>query len=295
MRLETVSGSNPTGTLVAAGAEGTHTIVASTGVKEITFTTPLTVTAGDVIAVVIYCHTYVAAASLGIILTGAGFLHSNAAGLPGIRANTGFVLGTSTGWTVSSSDAAPAFTALYSDGEPLLGAVIPGGASVATTTIPSSGSDSYLGLKFSPDANCNLEYVSVCGRNDGSSYFQLYDMSNTLLGTSITLAAGVIANNNSNSVIFRFTTPITMTGGQTYRLVQRNISGSTNQVSLQLKDSAMLASLFGSVWCRTTSSDGVNWTDDTTGIAPNVMPFVTMSAASGGLILPRAQNGGYSA
>ncbi len=281
-RIETVSGSNPTGTLVAAGADGSLTLDATMGVKTIALNTPLTVTAGDIIAVVLYCSNATGTPSIAGSIATPYSLPSNSAGIPGYRSNAGFSVGSASGWTNSTVSAIISFAGVYTDGAPLVGSVVPSAITTTTTTVPTSGANSYLGLKFAPDSNCDLEYVQLCGRGDGSINFECYDSSNNLLGTTNTFASGVIATTSVNTIALRFATPIALTGGQSYRLVQRSVSGANNnQVSLQLEDSAMLSVLFGT-WCQTTSSDGATWTDDTTGISPGVLPFITPTTSGGG-------------
>jgi hypothetical protein len=280
-RIETVSGSNPTGTLVAAGAEGSLSLDATTGVKTIALNTPLTVTAGDIIAVILYCSDATGTPSIAGTIATPHSLPSVSAGIPGHRSNAAYSVGSASGWTNGTGSVVISFAGVYTDGTPLAGAIVPSAIAVATTNVPTSGVNSYLGLKFAPDSNCDLEYVQFCARGDGSITFECYDSGNTLLGTTNTLASGVLATASANTIALRFATPIALTGGQSYRLVQRSISGlNNNQTSLQLEDSAMLSAIFGT-WCQTSSSDGTTWTDDTTGIAPGVLPFITPTSSGG--------------
>jgi hypothetical protein len=285
-RIETVSASNPTGTLFAAGADGSLSLDATTGVKTITLGTPLSVTAGDIIAVVLYFSNVTGTPSIAGTIATPYSLPSIASGMPGHRSNAAFSVGSATGWTNGTASVVLAFAAIYDDGAPLAGAVVPATMSVTTTTVPTSGANSYLGLKFAPDSDCELEYVQFCGRADGSVKFELYDNSNSLLGTTNVLGSGVLATTSANTVSFRFATPIALTAGDSYRLVQRSISGANNsQVTLQLEDAAMLSVLFGT-WCQTTSSDGTTWTDDTTGICPGILPFIMPTSSGGGSSRP---------
>jgi hypothetical protein len=188
--------------------------------------------------------------------------------------------------TNATQNAIIGFAGLYDDDTPLIGSVVPGDIAVANTTVPTSGANSYLGLKFSPDSDCNLEFVQWCGRTDGSVKWELYDASNTLLGTSNILASETLATTTSNTVVARFDTPVALTGGQSYRLVERSVSGSNNQqTSLGLANASMLSAIYGT-WCRTTSEDGTAWTDDTTGICPGILPFITPTSSGGGSSRP---------
>lgn len=281
-RIETVFQSLPTGTLVAAGAEGSAVMPGAIGVVTITLTTPLTVAAGDIICPMIFMTSVTGSPSLAGTIATPYSLAAISAGLPGFRSNAGFVLGSSSGWTNSTANVVVPWAAVYDDGTPLPGSLVPGSASVATTLVPTSGANSYLGLKFSPDSNCNLEFVQWCGRTDGSVRWELYDSTNTLLGTSNTLASQTLNTTAANTVVARFATPIALTGGDSYRLVERSVSGVNNaQTSLQMADAAMLAAIYGD-WVRTTSADGVTWTDDTTGICPGILPFITPTGSGGG-------------
>lgn len=291
-RIETVSGGNPTGTLVSAGASGLWTHDGVVGAKTITLTSPVTVTAGDIIAVILYCDTYVASASLASTISSGYTVLLDSPGLPGLKTSTTFVVGSGAGWTTGTAPVVIAFAAVYTDGEPLLGSVVPGATTTSPTSVVPSGANSYLGLKFTPDSTCDLHYVTWFGNNSGNSYWQVYDsVSNTLIGTSAYIPSGANPSSTINTMCL-FSSPVRLNGGQSYRLVQRNVSGTTTQVSLALKDNEMLTKVFGA-WCRTTSSDGLNWTDDNTGICPNVMPHVV--PVRDGLRTPRAMNGGFSA
>ncbi len=282
-RIETVSDGYPTGTLVAAGASGTLTMDTSVGVQTITITTPPTVVAGDIVAVVLYVVTHVVSVAISPQIAVPYSLAVNGvSGLPGIRNNTAFTEGSASGWASGSGSVLPLFAGLFSDGEPLAGSTVAGSSTLTTTTVPTSGSDSYLGLKFTPDSDCNLEGVQWCGRADGSVKWELYDAANTLLGTSNVLPSGSLATTTANTTLAIFATPIALTGEQSYRLVERSVSGADNtQIGHLLADAVMLSAMFGD-WVQTTSADGVNWTDNNTGLCPGILPFVTPITGGGG-------------
>lgn len=281
-RIETVSASNPTGTLFATGADGSLSLDATTGVKSIPLNTPPTVTVGDIIATILYFTDVTGTPSIAGTIATPYSLPAISSGLPGLRNNAAFSVGSASGWTNGTANTICSFAALYNDGIPLIGGVVPLDTAVTNTTVPTSGANSYLGLKGGFDYDCDLEFIQWCGRTDGSVHWEVYDASNNLLGTSNTLANGVLTTTVANTVVARFGTPIALTAGQSYRLIERSVSGAYNaQTSLGLMDATMLAALFGANWCRTSSADGTTWTDDTTGICPGILPFITPKSSSG--------------
>ena len=281
-RIETVSGSRPTGTLFSAGASGTVTLGGSAGVVVITFGTPVSVTAGDIIAGVLYVDTYSATPTISVTLNGAIGPIFTAAGLPNNSNNASFSVGSGASWGNGTANTLCGFALLFDDETPVIGSLCALATSTTGTTIPTSGSNSHLGVKFIPDYNCDLHAVQIYGRGDGSIKAEVYNSGNTLIGTSLTLSSGSITNATS-TILLPFTTPVSLTSGETYRIVERSVSGaSNNQQSIQLYSHAMLEAVYGTGWCRTTSSDGTTWTDDSTGIMPNVMPFVCPTGSGGG-------------
>lgn len=281
-RIETVFQSIPTGTLVAAGADGSVALDATTGVKTITLATPLTVAQGDIISPLIWCSNATGTPSLGQNIFSPCSLPALSAGLPGLRSNATFSVGSAANWTNHTPNVYAVWAALYDDGEPLAGSCVVDDIALGTNVVPTSGANSYSGLKFTADGNCDLVFVEWCGRTDGSVRWELYDSSNTLLGTTNTLASQTLNTTPANTSVALFTSPVALTGGQSYRLIERSVSGANNsQTTMKMSDATMLAALFGA-WVRTTSADGVTWTDDTTGICPGIIPFITPTGSGGG-------------
>ena len=279
-RIETVSASDPTGTLAGTNASGTVTLDATTGIKTITLTSSLSVTAGDVIAVVLYATNVTGTPSIAGTMASPLAPQGLATGLPCLRTNATFTAGSGANWSSGTANALSCFGAVYSDGDPVFNSVIPNATTFTNTTIPTSGANSYFGLKFTADANCNLHGVRWAGRSDGSVKWELYNSVNTLLGTSNVLASGVSSATTSNTMTAIFATPIALTGGASYRLVERSVSGTNNaQSTILLEDSTMTSFLYGSGWVQTISADGTTWTDDTTGICPGIVPLILPTIA----------------
>lgn len=281
-RIETVSAADPTGTLAGINASGTVTLDATTGIKTITLTSSLSVTVGDIIAVVLYATDVTGTPSIAGTMASPISPEALSTGLPCLRTNATFTAGLSANWSSNTANALSCFGAVYSDGDPVYGSVLPNATTFTNTTIPTSGANSYFGLKFTADANCNLHGVRWAGRSDGSVKWECYDSSNTLLGTSNVLASGSTTTAASNTMTSIFATPVALIGGSSYRLVERSVSGASNaQSTILLEDSTMISFLYGT-WCQTVSADGTTWTDDTTGICPGVVPLILPTIVSSG-------------
>lgn len=282
VRLETLASNNPSGTLVAAGANGQAVVAvgASNVPMAIALNTPVSVNKGDRFAAVVYLSSVTVSMNIARTIVAMNETINAVTSQPGNRSNTAFSLGAGTGWGNGTISTISLISALYTDDEPMFGSYILGGGP-ASVVVPASGANSYLGAKLVAEATEYLEGIYEIGRSDGTVQYELYDSSNNLLNTSISFSGGAALLGNQ---MHYFATPTLLQAGQTYRLVKRAISGASNGLlTMPSYSQALQESVFG-VYCLTSSSNGTSWTDTATTV-PCITPLTTPGIFGGGKLI----------
>lgn len=285
VRFETLTNNMPSGTLLAAGADGNAVIAGgSNSVQVVTLNTPVTVTRGDLFACLTYLSTFVASTSVGRAILSSMELNNHTGAIPGNRANATFTVGSGANWAVGTANTIGMICPIFTDGTPVLQSTYMLNAALPSyTTIPVSGAGAYYGVRYIPELTGDLEYIYDQGRSDNALY-QVYDNSNTLLGTSRTM--GTIVSNLSNVAVFA--TPIRLVTGQTYRIVKRSTSGTNTLLIMPSYSQVMQEAIYG-IYQLTSSADGITWTD-TVSTVPCITLGISPVSTSSGFPLSRVLN-----
>ena len=287
VRVETVSGGTPTGTLWAANTNASQVILATDDNAQFatTLTADATVVLDSLVAIVIVCATgnlQVAACSqfMKTIPTGSSIPPK------GVTYTTS--------WADTSSP--PAMCVEYDDGE--IWPCYPGAALAIEYTgynINSGTTPDEVGNVFVPSISCKvIGFVTSIQIGSGAlPVFDLMDSSNNVLATA-TLSNEYRTTGSVNSQ-HNFGSEATLTAGQTYRITMRPDSATNCNISAYFKfPSGVKLSGFTSMQ-RTERTNAGAWTDDSTRIA---MLFPVLSAVDdgastgGGLLTHPGMSGG---
>lgn len=248
-RAETVDASSlpsvPSGTLVAAGANGTVTINAANTIFSVTFTTPLSVTAGQEIALVI------------VNTTG----NYNILGMAGVQSyGYPYALNNTTGSYVVSNS--PVFALNYGGVYvPTVGLWLPTAAvSVGTTSTPDE-----IGNLFSFPVAVNLVSVQAVADFDGACDLILYDANDNVLRT-VSVVVNTRAANSAGGFYIPFSSSYLTTPNANYRIVFKPSTTTTLAMRYWLCGSSArrAAASGGSAFQYTSRTDAGSWTEDNT-------------------------------
>ena len=279
--VETVSAGLPTGSLIAAGASGTVTTTAGTDnntIKTVALTTPQTLSKGEHLAIVIEQST----GNCQILRNSGNFVTAGNAGAP-----SGSLYTTSWGNAVhalvwlgdDNGDRHTIHSELY-------------GYQVQT----ANGSTVDCGNVFTPAESLEIVGALLVMRHDATrtgDTLTLYDSSNAVIDTIQTFDA-VLSGTNSPPEYAYFDAPITLTAGQSYRLVyKRNGAGNVRENSLVMPATLKTPLGLYTDFKRTTRTGGGAWTDSTDRFSV-IMPLIsgTVAASGGGLLTHPGMSGG---
>lgn len=251
IRIETVNASgDPSGTLVAAGADGSVASPAANTWYDVTIVTPPTLTAGQLIAIVVDCPS--------------GSPNLQIARITGQSGQIPYTDLFATSWAKSNN--LP------------LGALKISGSWVTTpdfvpfTTLTSvdfdvGSSPDERGNVFTCPIDCEINgaWFSGTGSSAGAHIVRVYDASNTVL-TSTTVGAGVNAGFNSPGRFIGLP-PVNLEAGSLYRVVVRPTSAAVVGVRRMVFPSTDHAAAFANGIFRSTerTNDG-SWTDTNTSV-----------------------------
>lgn len=274
-RLETVDSSgNPSGTLVAAGANATFTPAA--GLQWIALTTPPTVAKGDGLAAVVQYSSGTIdgthAATFGRYVYG-----QIQRGLPYSAYNTG-------AWSKLANR--PCFSLKYNDGTILYGGVP--AASILTTAWHAASSPNEYGSVFVPPVKCRC--LGVCAtiyftNTSAAGTLTLYDAANNVLASADVSGARFAAVTSHLQAELFWDTPVNLIAGATYRLAFKATSASPNTAGLVVYDlsaTAEHASLVGDTALTSRTGSGA-WTNAANQMAP-ISPIVDSLSPAGGAL-----------
>ena len=271
-RLETVVSTNPSGSLVAAGADASAQAV--TGWQTYTLTTPLTVARGDVLAVVVdYGSGTIDASNNGTARFRAN--HGVNTGIPRAKLNTG-------SW--ASASVLPMFTALYDDGE-----YLPGGLyAVASSTIDfnSSTNPDERGILWTPDEGGKLCGVRMGIRPASAAADFTIHLRDSGTGSDLATIAvdadeiGDIAN--TYLCDFWFGSDVSITAGTAYELTaEATTANNIRLAAWDYPDADAVAASHGPVELVTRNNGGSKTTNATTNI-PLVTPIYSETSSGAG-------------
>ena len=284
VRLETVGTQSPSGTLFGANTNIVTGTVASNTVYESTLTAGATVTPDNFLSLV-WAHN--SGTSIQIAL--ASLVNSMQLNLPQI----------STAGTYSLISGRLPYAALrYSDGTYCPIAV--GGVAYGIGSQISQYSSGEKGIRFRFPHTARVSGFWASIDPDVDFTVNLYDDATAPGGTAIRSLA--IATNSfiqRNAVVsqFNFSSPVTLAADTWYRLVGAPSGSPGIRYNINTIPSASYAAAVATDHYQTESSGG-SWSDTTT-ILPQIGLVIdgldNGVGGGGGLILPRAMNGGYSA
>lgn len=251
VRLETVSGGFPTGTLVAAGAEGSvaSAALASATTYETTIGTPPTMAAGDLVAVVFDSPTGSPNWSQ-VNSASTDFVSGQLTNIPKMATYNG------TSWSKLSG--------IPIGGVKVSGAYLAGLTVVdqfATTSFNSGSTPDERGIVVAMPFTCRavgLYMASIIADADPMDLV-LYDDADTVLGTC-TVSGGKYAN--TTAWPFDSGAGIQMDAGATYRVTCKPTSGSSINILSVNPGTAALAAIMGGNGAKHTERTNAGaWTD----------------------------------
>jgi hypothetical protein len=285
VRLETVGTGSPSGNLFATDTNIVTGVVASNTAYESTLTAGASVTQGDFLSLV---WAYNSGTSIQIALASstAGSMQLN---LPQI----------STAGTYSLISGRLPYAALrYSDGTYC--PIAPGGVAYGVGSTTSQYTSGEEGVRFRFAHPVRISGFWSTHDPDVDVTYNLYADATAPGGTairSLTVSANRFIQKNAVVSQYNFSSAVTLSANTWYRLVGASSGSPGTRFSINTIPSASYAAAVATDHHQTKSSGG-SWTDTTT-----ILPQIGVIAdgfddgvgGGGGLILPRAMNGGYSA
>lgn len=229
IRLETVSGQDPSGTLLGTNSNGALTIIGADDVvfREVSLTTPVDVRQGDLFALV-----YVPPATPGSV-----FFPFNGDAAYGFPYN---VFHNGTAWNPTTG--VLSFALEYSDGDtPQILSVMPF-VNMAWLLYNEDSTYTHYGTQFTP--KYDLEIIGC---------WSFVDMNGTVVDATIKLISGVATVERSGTIykevtggatvtptsrLLHFSEPFTVLAGTTYKLVAYTsvTGGTTNSLGMHFLD-----------------------------------------------------------
>lgn len=274
VRLEGVSAGLPDGTLVAAGASAAPTVSAA-GWTWQALGTPPTVTAGQAVAAVVAFKT---SSTINAVF---GYNISNSRTTQNPYACQDNGTGT---WSIAAN--VPTTCLKYSDGT-----IVLGGCPMATFAIAAFASGTNPNERaavFTPAFDCTLTGVRLWYFPDSrtTSTWEVNVYSGT--GTSPVSGGTLTGNPAIASTIFAarsttrmFPTPVSLTGGTTYRLALKALgAGNVNLPRFTWSSTAERDACVGALWSDTRN--GGAWIGANTLQTEAITPLLDTVTAGGG-------------
>ena len=283
VRLESVDASGrPSGTLWGTGTEATGlTGYAAGGIIEATLGSNASVTAGDLIAVMVRPTTYVGTSAL------AGYMDGGPSGssIPGIISTS------DSGGTYAFRSYAPTMALEYSDGSfANIAGLFPVRAA-NTTTLTATSNPRMAGNKITPAVGLRAVGMWFWSDNDANVRLRLYGPDGTTVLWTADYDGDIpITSSAAFSFTLYFPTPIELAAGQTYYLMAEALATSVGLYDFQTFNAATLSALNAGaiasrVTCANNSPTGPgSFTADTDKQATCGLIFdgIDIPAASGG-------------
>jgi hypothetical protein len=171
-----------------------------------------------------------------------------------------------TSWTKTAGVTVyPSFAIKYSDGNyyPIINARPIN--SIAAETFASNSTPDERGLLLVPTAPIRVAGFWMIASFGNACDVVLYDSANTVLA-SLSLDPDVQSSTGQRTARFMFATPVTLEAGETYRLVMKPTTTSSNSLYVAtLNASALMAAWpHGTTWHYTARTDAGSWSQTTT-------------------------------
>ena len=290
VRLETVGTGSPSGTLFATNTNVVTGTVASNTAYESTLTAGATVTQGDFLSMV---WAYASGTSIQIALA------SSTPASGGVIASQLNLPQISTAGTYSLISGRLAYAALrYSDGAYC--PIAAGGVAYGIGSTISQYTSGEKGIRFRLPYTARVAGFWTSCDPDVDHTINLYADSTAPGGTAI-LSQAVATNRfiqkNAVGSVFSFASKATLAANTWYRLVASSSGSPGIRYQINTISSASYAAAVATDHHQTESSGG-SWVNTDT-ILPQIGLVIdgldNGVGGGGGLILPRAMNGGYSA
>jgi hypothetical protein len=286
VRLETVGTGSPSGTLFGTNTNIVTGTVASNTAYESTLTTGASVTQGEDFLSLVWAYNSGTSIQIALASSTAGSMQLN---LPQI----------STAGTYSLISGRLPYAALrYSDGTYC--PIAPGGVAYGVGSTTSQYTSGEEGVRFRFAHPVRISGFWSTHDPDVDVTYNLYADATAPGGTairSLTVSANRFIQKNAVVSQYNFSSAVTLSANTWYRLVGASSGSPGTRFSINTIPSASYAAAVATDHHQTKSSGG-SWTDTTT-----ILPQIGVIAdgfddgvgGGGGLILPRAMNGGYSA
>jgi len=284
VRIETVTAGKPSGTLLGAGSNVSSGTLSSNTNYEVTLTTPIAVTIGDTIALA-YAWS---AGSVTIVNGGTSPYIQPLIQFPGLYIDTGAGYG-----QISSRTAN--FALRYNDtkySSPIGTFWQP---VVSTSGTYSSGEK---GVRFRLPFTCQVNGFYHIFDPDTTLVFNLYADATAPGGTKLLTKTVDVLNFAAAAQIpsfGHFNSEIVLSANTWYRLTVEVSSASTRFTFTDYPSNEQMDASFGGRDFYLTESSGGTWTDTNTRVPRLAVGINGLDDGVGGLILPRAMHGGYSA
>lgn len=254
VRVETVVGSVPSGTLWAAntnGAVASASVVANTFIFA-TLTANASVTAGDLIG--ISCVTSGTPNFQFTILSGA----ASDVGLMPYAANGG-------SGTYSADTTLPIFAIEYSDGSYAYTPYVLPWSAINTHTFNSGSTPDEIALKFQLPAPVRVHGAWFAGDLDNSADIVLYDSGGSALATASLTSNGRASTSGRSPYYLIFSSTVTLTAGADYYLAAKPGASDISIYSVDVPSAAALDQMGGGqdfLYSERTNAGA--WSDTTT-------------------------------
>lgn len=267
VRFETTSAGLPTGTLIDVNAYGSTALVAADDQtsKEVTLNSPVTVAAGDRVAVVW------SASANGYRIPAA---------YTGIGISTDFPYTSYWNGSTWTNYYQPTPTAFRYDGDSTWYNVVggPEGISDSTLLYSTTASNTYMGNRLVMPFDCRIVglWYTVAGFNEGIAH--LFDGSNNEIGTSA--GADLPDVTSSDDPMIVGIEPVSVSENDVIRIVLEG-TAAANSFSMRTMNKSLWDS-YGSAVQYTVSTDAATWTDTSDEILPMGVLIDQIDYAAGG-------------
>lgn len=250
-RLETVSGTNPSGSLAGTNTNGTQAVSNNT-TYAVTLTASKAVTKGDILAIVI---KYSAGTTINVKTVNAYQQSKYPYGL----FNTGGTYATA---------ATPVVSPGYDDGTyAVIPPIVP---AVATATTYNSGSTpDERGNYFTLPQGARATGIWIAYQNSATSAdftLKLYDSDGTSVLASVAMDADTLFGTSGGMMYVHFTSRVTLLANTAYRITVLATTANDNAwVRFQALNTAVMGAFPGGAnWYGTSRTDAGAWTEVTT-------------------------------
>lgn len=279
-RLETVSGQFPTGSLLGTNSNNTQVVANNTG-YEITLTTPVAVTKGDILAIVI---TYSAGTTINVKVNNAQMQSKYPYGL--LKTAGTYAAASTPVVALGYNDST------YPENYPLVPAL------ATATNFNSSSTPDERGNIFTLPVSLRANGIQIAYQNAlASADFDLvlYDSNGTSVLASVSMDADTLFGTSGGWMKVYFASPVTLLASTAYRVVVKPTTTNDNAwVRYQALNTTVMQALPGKgAWYGTSRTDAGAWTEVTTDFYTIGLLFDGIDSGSGGgLLVHSGMSGG---